>query len=167
MRDVRDYKSSQRVTRLVCRNTALVDVRTAGSIFVAAWKEFSRVLLLKLTDKEASCAGEIKQLVRLFTELILHEIEKILLEETSKDLFSCVSQSSVPLMQDLVFIGEWCPAGSVERGHVTESLPLDVMSLEGEDQVAPSPDSTDSLYTSEGSYSWHTPPPPPHCEART
>ena len=95
------------VIRLVCRNTSLVDVRTAGSLFVAAWKEFSRLLLQRLADTEATSAGEISQLVKLFTELILHEIEKILLEETSKDLFCCVSQSSVPLMQDYVFVGQY------------------------------------------------------------
>ena len=84
-----------------------MDVRTAGSLFVAAWKEFSRLLLQRLADTEATSAGEISQLVKLFTELILHEIEKILLEETTKDLVSCVSQSTVPLMQDLIFIGQF------------------------------------------------------------
>ena len=87
------------------RNTTIVDVRAAVSLFVAAWAEFSRALLQKVADIEAICAGEIRQLVKLFSELILHEIEKILLEETSKDLLSCVSQSTVPLMQDLIFIG--------------------------------------------------------------
>ena len=93
------------VDRLVCRNTTIVDVRAAVSLFVAAWADFSRAVLQKVADIEASCAGEIRQLVKLFSELILHEIEKILLEETSKDLISCVSQSSVPLMQDLMFVG--------------------------------------------------------------
>ena len=91
--------------RLVSRNTTIVDVRAAVSLFVAAWAEFSRALLQKVADIEAICAGEIRQLVKLFSELILHEIEKILMEETSKDLLSCVSQSTVPLMQDLIFIG--------------------------------------------------------------
>ena len=93
--------------RLVCRNTTIVDVRAAVSLFVAAWAEFSRAVLQKVADIEAACAGEIRQLVRLFSELILHEIEKILLEETSKELLSCVSQSTVPLMQDLIFIGQF------------------------------------------------------------
>ena len=104
--------------RLVSRNTTIVDVRAAVSLFVAAWAEFSRALLQKVADIEASCAAEIRQLAKLFSELILHEIEKILLEETSKDLLSCVSQSTVPLMQDLIFIGQFSCNGSV----VTVSL---------------------------------------------
>ena len=107
--------------RLVSRNTTIVDVRAAVSLFVAAWAEFSRAVLQKVADIEASCAGELRQLVRLFSELILHEIEKILLEETSKDLLSCVSQSTVPHMQDLIFIGQFSVLKH-KASHCTVSL---------------------------------------------
>ena len=103
------------------RNTTIVDVRAAVSLFVAAWAEFSRAVLQKVADIEASCAGELRQLVRLFSELILHEIEKILLEETSKDLLSCVSQSTVPHMQDLIFIGQFSVL-KYKASHCTVSL---------------------------------------------
>ena len=40
------------------------------------------------------------------SEIIYHEVEKILFEETSRDLLRGVSGASEPSMQDLVFIGE-------------------------------------------------------------
>ena len=42
----------------------------------------------------------------LVSEIIYHEVEKILFEETSRDLLRGVSGASVPSMQDLVFVGE-------------------------------------------------------------
>ena len=40
------------------------------------------------------------------SEIIYHEVEKILFEETSRDLLRGVSGACVPSMQDLVFVGE-------------------------------------------------------------
>ena len=50
--------------------------------------------------------GEIRDLCRLVSEIIYHEVEKILFEETSRDLLRGVSGASEPSMQDLVFVGE-------------------------------------------------------------
>ena len=59
-------------------------------------------ICIKLTKL---CAGEIRELCTLVSEIIYHEVEKILFEETSRDLLAGVSGASVPSLQDLVFIG--------------------------------------------------------------
>ena len=46
-----------------------------------------------------------KELEKLLSDLVLHEIEKVLLEETSKELLASVSQSSTPSLEDSSYVG--------------------------------------------------------------
>ena len=42
---------------------------------------------------------------KLLNDLVLHEIEKVLMEETGKELLESVSQNTIPALEDISYVG--------------------------------------------------------------
>ena len=48
---------------------------------------------------------DLQELEKLMNDLVLHEIEKVLLEETAKELLESVSLGTTPALEDVDYIG--------------------------------------------------------------
>ena len=112
------------VDRLVVRNTSVSNVKAAARIFVRAWAEFSSEVLVRARESNISSAGEneninknydddhselfledLRELETLLSEVVLHEIEKVLMEETGKELLESVSLNTSPELENIQYIG--------------------------------------------------------------
>ena len=76
--------------------------RIAVSVFVAAWKYFQSLLHLKIKDQPHQ--EQLASLSSLISQLIYYEVEKILFDETSREILECSSNSNIPTMQDIIFL---------------------------------------------------------------
>ena len=114
------------VDRLVVRNTSVSNVKAAARIFVRAWAEFSSEVLVRARESNISSAGEneninknydddhselfledLRELETLLSEVVLHEIEKVLMEETGKELLESVSLNTSPELENIQYIGKY------------------------------------------------------------
>ena len=114
------------VDRLVVRNTSVSNVKAAARIFVRAWAEFSSEVLVRARESNISSAGEnknikknydddhselfledLRELETLLSEVVLHEIEKVLMEETGKELLESVSLNTSPELENIQYIGNY------------------------------------------------------------
>ena len=95
---------------------------------------------------------DLKELEKLLNDLVLHEIEKVLMEETGKELLESVSQNTIPALEDISYVGNTAKLFMYKLLNIqfSESLPCDFVSqteMVGlsqfeEEQSVPSPDST-------------------------
>ena len=93
------------VDRLVVRNSSVTDIKGAAMMFVKAWQEFSREVINRVRGERISCQKELLELERIANELVLHEIEKVLLDDTTKDLLEIISLGTTPVLENVSYIG--------------------------------------------------------------